>query len=153
MDDLKAFHANTYAPGRAALRVVGDIDADGVASAFASLGERWVTPTPEPAQASAALPVEASKLYFYDVPGSKQSVLRITRPSLNATNPDYPLVEAVNLLLGSVYTSELNTQLRIDNGYTYGIGSFFSGQKTSGSFFVFSSVRSNVTYELSLIHI
>ena len=50
-------------------------------------------------------------------------------------------------MLGNVYTSDLNTQLRIDNGYTYGIGSFFSGQKTRGAFSVFSSVRSNVTYE------
>ena len=50
-------------------------------------------------------------------------------------------------MLGEVYTSDLNTQLRVENGYTYGIGSFFNGQKTRGSFTVFSSVRSNVTYE------
>ena len=152
LEDVKAFHASTYSPAGAALRVVGDIDAAGVRNAFAGLGETWTTSAPPPVSLAPANPVEGSKLYFYDVPGSKQSVLRITRPSLSATDEDYALAEAVNLLLGNVYTSDLNTQLRIDNGYTYGIGSFFSGQKTRGEFSVFSSVRSNVTYEaLALI--
>ena len=152
LEDVKAFHASTYSPAGAALRVVGDIDTAGVRSAFSGLGKTWTTPAPLPVSLAPANPVETSKLYFYDVPGSKQSVLRITRPSLTATDEDYALAEAVNLLLGNVYTSDLNTQLRIDNGYTYGIGSFFSGEKTRGAFSVFSSVRSNVTYEaLALI--
>jgi zinc protease len=94
-----------------------------------------------------ATPVEHSVIYFYDVPGAKQSVLRIQRPSLTALDPDYPLATAANFLLGGIYTSQLMTELRVNRGYTYGIRSGFSGAKDRGEFTIGSSVRSNVTLE------
>jgi len=81
------------------------------------------------------------------VPGAKQSVLRLSRPALSATDPDYPLAEAINFPLGGIYTSKLNTELRVEKGYTYGIRSGFNGGKENGTFAVSSSVRSNVTKE------
>ena len=81
------------------------------------------------------------------MPGAKQSVLRIQRPSLSAVDPDYPLANALNFLLGGIYTSQLMTELRVNRGYTYGIRSRFIGKKDRGDFFIGSSVRSNVTRE------
>lgn len=146
--DLEQFYALNFAPENATLRVVGDIDADAVTKTFSTLSARWNRKAASP---PVTLPpsnaVDASSIYFYDVPGASQSVFRITRPSLSATDPDYPLAEAVNFLLGDIYTSELNTELRINQGYTYGIGSRFIGGDDRGSFTVFTSVRSNVTME------
>ena len=48
---------------------------------------------------------------------------------------------------GGIYTSKLNTELRVNKGYTYGIGSGFNGAKDSGRFNINSSVRTNVTLE------
>jgi len=81
------------------------------------------------------------------VPGAKQSVLRIERPSLPATAPDFALAEAINFPLGGIYTSKLNTALRVEKGYTYGIRSGFNGDLDRGTFSVRSSVRTNVTKE------
>jgi zinc protease len=92
-------------------------------------------------------PVDQSTIYFYDVPGAKQSVLRIQRPSLSALDPDYPLANAANFLLGGIYTSQLMTELRVNRGYTYGIRSGFSGAKDRGNFTISTNVRSNVTME------
>jgi len=92
-------------------------------------------------------PANESRIYFYDVPDAKQSVLRLSRPAIAATNPDYPLANAINFPLGGIYTSKLNTKLRVDKGYTYGIRSGFNGNKDYGFFAVSSSVRSNVTKE------
>ena len=86
-------------------------------------------------------------MYFYDVPGAKQSVLRIERPSLTAKEKDYPLAEAINFPLGGIYTSKLNSALRVEKGYTYGIRSGFNGSEDRGTFNVRSSVRTNVTKE------
>ena len=57
----------------------------------------------------------------------------------------------MNFLLGGIYTSQLNTQLRVNKGYTYGIRSRFSGRKDRGTFDISSSVRSNVTLESLLL--
>ena len=145
LDDLKAFHRAYYALSDAKLRIVGDYSpADvkakfGNGSATAQDNSRKV---PGPAK-----PVTASKVYFYDVPGAKQSVLQIERPSLTAKDKDYPMAEAINFPLGGIYTSKLNSTLRVEKGYTYGIRSGFNGSEDRGTFNVRSSVRTNVTKE------
>jgi len=74
-------------------------------------------------------------------------VLRIERPSLSAKDKDFALAEAINFPLGAIYTSKLMTKLRVEKGYTYGIGSGFNGQADRGTFIIGSSVRTNVTKE------
>jgi len=145
--DLQAFYQANYSPVRARLNVVGAVDAETVRTATSGLAARWNVPGTEPVSLPPANAVEQSVIYFYDVPGAKQSVLRIQRPSLSAVDPDYPLAQALNFLLGGAYTSELMTELRVNKGYTYGIGSGFSGEKDRGTFAIGSSVRANVTLE------
>ncbi len=147
IDDLKNFHHQFYSPANATLRIVGGLDKNAVRSSLDSLRQRWAdTKAPKSTQAQAK-EVSSSKIYFYDIPGAKQSVLLLARPSLNALDPQYPLATAMNFLLGSIYTSRLNTELRVNKGYTYGIRSRFDGDKDRGSFSIFTSVRSNVTLE------
>ena len=153
LEDVKAFHAAHYAPSTSVLHVVGAATAKDVTSAAAGLAENWTQDAPSPISLAKANPVETSKIYFYDVPGAKQSVLRIERPSIPAVHADFPLAEAINFPLGGIYTSKLNNTLRVEKGYTYGIRSGFAGGKDEGSFRISSSVRSNVTKEsLALIN-
>lgn len=147
LDDLKAFYTETYTQHGAALRIVGDVTSDDVTSTLSSLAKRWERPAPPKVSLAPQNVVEQSEIYFYDVPGAKQSVLRLERPSLSALDADYPLASAMNFLLGGIYTSKLNTELRVNKGYTYGIRSGFDGDKDRGRFTVSSSVRSNVTLE------
>ena len=149
--DLKAFYAANYAPARAKLRVVGAVNEDAVKQAFSGIAERWTAAETKDVTLAQSTAVEASKIYFYDVPGAKQSVLRIERPSLPAVHADYPLARAINFPLGGIYTSELMTELRVNKGYTYGVRSSFNGSADRGAFGVRSSVRSNVTLESLII--
>lgn len=146
LDDLKAFHAGHYGLAGAALRVAGDYDEAAVKAAWdgSDIGPDLAAKTPA---AETLSPVDEAKIYLYNVPGAKQSILRMTRPALSATDADYPLAEAINFPLGGIYTSKLNTVLRVEKGYTYGIRSGFDGNRESGTFDVSSSVRSNVTKE------
>ena len=145
LEDLKAFHGAYYGRSDAKLRIVGDYTPGGVRAMFGN-GKAGTTKK-QKAIPGQARPVTESKIYFYDVPGAKQSVLRIERPSLTATDKDYPLAEAINFPLGGIYTSKLNTTLRVEKGYTYGIRSGFNASEDRGTFNVRSSVRSNVTKE------
>ena len=146
LENLKAFHTAHYALDGATFRLAGDYKESNVKSIWDNpeLGPNIAAKAPVTSGLSA---VDAAEVYFYDVPGAKQSVLRLSRPALAATDPDYPLAEAINFPLGGIYTSKLNTQLRVEKGYTYGIRSAFNGAKDTGTFAVSSSVRSNVTKE------
>ena len=145
LDALKDFHARNYRLDGATLRLAGDFKHQAVRDAF-SLVE-FGSGEAQPSTPSQLTSVTESKIYFYDVPGAKQSILRLSRPALSAKEKDYPLAEALNFPLGGIYTSKLNTQLRVEKGYTYGIRSGFNGGKENGTFAVSSSVRSNVTKE------
>lgn len=147
MDDLKAFYTAYYKPSRAKLRIVGDVNAKAVATSFALLQKNWQGQSPKAKSLAQAKPVEKSMLYFYNIPGAKQSVLNLSRPSLNATDADLASTQAMNFMLGGIYTSKLNTELRVNKGYTYGIRSGFRPDVDRGTFSIGSSVRSNVTKE------
>ena len=137
LDALKAFHSKYYTLNGASLRLAGDFNHQAVRDAFAQsdLGSGESLP----AATSNLTNVAEAKIYFYDVPGAKQSVLRLSHPALAATHTDYALADALNFPLGGIYTSKLNTQLRVEKGYTYGIRSGFDGDKENGTFTVSSS--------------
>ena len=145
LDDIRAFHAANYSIEDAQLRVVGDLDA----SAIQAVWDDGTLPhgeSREPISVSFQ-PVEEATVYFYDVPGAKQSVIRVFGPGLTFTDERYGLAEAANFQLGGIYTSDLMTELRVNKGYTYGIGSRFDARDSDGTFGIFTSVRSNVTKE------
>ncbi len=148
LDDLKAFHAANLAPGAAAFRVVGDVDQAAVEAALAGLAESWTRrDVAFPAYAGATAP-ETSTVYFYDVPGAKQSVFYFGNPSLKATDDDFYKASVMNYILGGGgFASRLTQELRESKGYTYGIRSNFSGSRRVGEFRISSGVRSNVTFE------
>lgn len=148
MDDLKTFMTNTFAPGLARVRVVGDIDQAGAVQALADMGRRWQARDVEvPAWPRPQAP-EGSRLYFYDVPDAKQSVLVFGNPSLTRTEDDFYPATVMNYRLGGGgFASRLTQQMREGAGYTYGVRSGFAGGRDVGQFNLSSSVRANVTLE------
>ncbi|WP_205827978.1 pitrilysin family protein [Microbulbifer sp. SH-1] len=146
MDDLKAYYKNYLSPSVARVHVVGDIKQVDFHSALAVLVKRWPAKPvtiPDPKSVSAE-----PGIYFVDVPGAKQSVLRIGRPAMSALSQDYyPAVFSNYILGGGGFASRLTQQLREGKGYTYGIGSSVSGDKTEGRFAIGTGVRANVTAE------
>lgn len=147
ISDLKRFYNRNFKPEGGNLIVVGDIDAETVKSATASLTRRWTGKPQDSLELPSPNPVERSVLYVYDYPKATQSTIRAWRPSIKATHPDYPLLDALNFNLGGAFTSILNDELRVKKGYTYGIGSSFFGDKYTGTFSLSTSVRSDVTIE------
>lgn len=151
LEDLKDFHGKTYAPDNASLRVAGDIDLKAVKNAMAVFEKEWAPKSlPNISLPLPEMPT-TSKILFYDVPNAKQSILKFGYPALNALDPDYPKAVAMNFLLGDIYTSKLNTELRVNKGYTYGIRSGFNTAKDRGTFTVRTSVRANVTKEATAL--
>ena len=85
------------------------------------------------------------KKHLIEKDGAVQSALRIGKPFFNRTHPDYPGMAVLNTLLGGYFGSRLMSNIREDNGYTYGIGSAVASMKQEGYFFISTEVGADVT--------
>ena len=147
MDDLKNFYRANISPTMAALHVVGDISASRVKAAFEGIDTRWESTEVVLPEFEIPENPDSPVIYFVDVPGAKQSVIRIGNLSPTRTDPDYDAIQTMNYKLGGSFNGVLNMILREEKGFTYGARSFFSGNKLYGTFQASSSVRSNATLE------
>jgi zinc protease len=148
MEDLKRYHARNLAPNIASFRVVGGLDQGLVKSALGDLGSRWAKrQVAVPAYPQPKTP-QASKVYFYDIPGAKQSIFTFGYPAVKRSDPNYYPGTVMNYILGGGgFASRLTQELREGKGYTYGIRSGLQGGLRGGTFQLSSGVRSNVTLE------
>lgn len=148
LDDLKKYYQDFISPSVARMHVVGAMSQISIVSSLKNVESGWAAQEVTiPKTAIPEAPAQ-SKVYFYDVPGAKQSVLRIGYPALAVTDEDYYEATVANYILGGGgFASQLTQELREGKGYTYGIGSSFAGSTERGAFTIFSGVRSNVTLE------
>ncbi|NNF00037.1 MAG: insulinase family protein [Pyrinomonadaceae bacterium] len=148
IDDLKAFYQRNFSPMISRMGVVGDIDRRTVEKSLKGLAKRWNGKQVSIPKYQTPDKPKESRVYFYDVPNSKQSVIYFGYPALAVTDKDYYRATIMNYRLGGGgFASELTQQLREGKGYTYGIFSTFQGTKEPGPFYIFSRIRSNVTLE------
>jgi len=148
IDDLKAYYDANISPSVTRFHVVGDISQGTLISSLSDLDRQWEAKDVQLPELGQPTPPAKSQVYFYDVPGAKQSVLNIGYPAMPATDPDFYPATVMNYILGGGgFASQLTQELREGKGYTYGIRSGFSGNKYDGTFSISSGVRTNVTLE------
>lgn len=148
LDDLKNYYAKNISPNVTRIQLVGSLDKATISSAFDHLAASWQAKKVDIPAWPVAKENGGGKVYFYDVPDAKQSVLRIGYPALAITDADYYPATVMNYILGGGgFASQLTQQLREGKGYTYGIQSSFQGTNAVGPFVISSGVRSNATYE------
>ena len=153
IDDLKSYFTLNGSPTISVFQIVGAVPKNNVIQSLTILNKEWKSKVVTFPKMPATNTIASSKIYFYDVPGAKQSVIRIGYPALAATDADFYSATILNYRLGGGgFASQLTQQLREGKGYTYGIGSSFSGSNNKGPFSIASGVRSNITFEsVSLI--
>ena len=146
LSDVKAFyHANVKA-NVTSVQVAGDITPAQVGTSLLKLATLKPGHVMLP-KADERTTLRKSKIYFVDVPGAKQSFIRIGSRAMTANASDYYPSVAVNHNLGGSFSGQLFQILRLEKGYTYGAYSGFSRSNQGGAFTAQSSVRSNVTLE------
>ncbi|MCE7996841.1 MAG: insulinase family protein [Roseivirga sp.] len=148
IEDLKTFYASNFSPSVAKMHVVGAMKQSDIMTSLSNIAQRWESKAVDVPSYDTPAGPDKSQVYFYDVPGAKQSVLRIGYPALAQTDADFYPATVMNYILGGGgFASQLTQQLREGKGYTYGIGSRFSGTTAAGAFTISSGVRTNVTLE------
>jgi zinc protease len=144
-DVIRDFYTHHYQPGATTLVFAGDVTvADAVALAESLFGD-WrgerVNDALRPfdtAPTSRVVRVVAKA----DAP---QSEVRVGHVGLPRTHPDYFDAMVMNAILGGLFSSRINLNLREAHGYTYGAFSAFEWRRASGPFMIHTAVKSDVT--------
>jgi len=147
LNDVKAFYAQNIVSGATSVHVAGAVNNEQVKRSLAPLASKLKQGSVTLEQPQDRVALSKPTLYFVDVPGAKQSFIRIGSRAMTANSPDYYLAQAANHNLGGGFAADLFQILRLEKGYTYGAYSGFSRSNVGGTFTARSSVRSNVTLE------
>jgi zinc protease len=144
-EHLLAFYETRYLPGGTTVIVVGDVGADEAEVIARHALEAWTGGAPKrlvaddhPARLERAVHLVAK----VDAP---QSELRIGHVGIPRKHPDFFPVNVMNAVLGGLFNSRVNLNLREAHGYTYGAFSAFEWRREAGPFLVHTAVRSDVT--------
>ena len=133
--DLVAFHKAYYQPGRALITVVGDTTAATVKPVIEKSLAAWTKGGERPSFTFP--PVSAPKattIFLVDKPGAAQSTFAIGRPGPPRNTPDFYALQVMNTMLGGMFQSRLNANIREEKGYSYGVTSSFGYGKGPGPF-------------------
>jgi zinc protease len=144
-DDLAGFWNAHYGPQTAALVLTGDVTekevrelADKYFGVWKDAAASAATSVPEPTSPQ-------RKIIIVDKPGSPQTVLLAFGLGVPRSTPDYPSIQIMNDVLGGLFSSRINMNLREQHGYTYGAFSGFAFNRFGGPLYAGAQVRTDVT--------
>lgn len=144
-DDVETFYRNKYSPNSMTMVLAGDLTVDeGVELVDSMLGS-W-TGTRKDEKVKADEPARKSRAVEIVVKAdAAQSELRIGHIGVPRTHPDYFSIVVMNAVLGGLFSSRINLNLREVHGYTYGASSYYDWRRQSGPFVISTAVQSEVT--------
>jgi zinc protease len=141
---LRSFHAAHYGPATTTVFFVGDI----TLAAAAALAERrfgdWDVAA-RPAASPAVTVTERRRTCIVAKADAPQSELRVGHVGIARSHPDYVAIVVMNAILGGLFSSRINLNLRERHAFTYGASSGFDARRAAGPFVVSSAVKSEVT--------
>ncbi len=146
-DSARRAFERTLDPGRATLVVAGDLGGQDVAALAAAALGGWHRAT---GAATGGAPVDRAAgsgrlVRVVHRPGSVQTEIRIGHVGLPRRIPDFHAVSLMSAILGGLFNSRLNMQLREAKGYTYGAGAGFDLRRGAGPFTARAAVNTEVT--------
>ena len=144
-EDIASFHRDHYGPGATTLIVTGDTTVEKatrmVDDAFGSWDGRQASipvVDDQPARATRGV-------HLVQKSDAPQSELRIGHVGVPRGHPDYFRLVIMNAILGGLFSSRINLNLREAHAYTYGAFSHYDWRRGAGPFVVSTAVKSDVT--------
>jgi len=143
---VHGFYGRHYGGEGAAMVVCGDVQADRLAAEIRRRFGSWRGGArqggiPEPPDAPDARP----DVVVVHRPGSAQAEIRVGGLGIQPTAPDYFEVVVMNAILGGLFNSRVNMNLREDKGWTYGARTSFLLHRGVGPFVGSAAVETGVT--------
>jgi zinc protease len=142
--DLAGFWQERYVPSNSALIFAGDLTEkqarDLAEKYFGKWSAKGIVSQPPTAPAP-----PTRHVILVDLPSAPQTAIWAAGIGVPRSTPDFASLNVVNTMLGGLFSSRINMNLREQHGYTYGAFSLFQFMRGSGPFFAGASVRTDVT--------
>ncbi len=142
---VRGFHASHYGPQSTTLVLVGDITPDAALALTDRLFGGWRGGARSAALTSARAEREGRRLVIVEKAEAPQSELRVGHLGVPRSHPDYLPIVVMNGILGGLFSSRINLNLREKHAFTYGASSGFDWRRGPGPFLVSTAVKSEVT--------
>lgn len=144
-EDVHRFYEWRYRPGSVTLIIAGDIGPDESEELAADTFGEWRGAAAGMCKTTDAPARLTRALHIVSKPDAKQSELRIGNVGLPRSHADYYAAVVMNAVLGGLFSSRINLNLREKHGYTYGAFSHIDWRRQAGPFVVSTAVQSEVT--------
>ena len=132
--DIEQAYARLFAPRGVAIVVAGDVTQSDLRGMLDARFGAWKgasaarVPVPPAPQAGKA------RVVLVDAPGAAQSQVLVAAEGAPQGSPDRIPLGVMNLILGGMFSSRINLELRENRAYTYGAYSRFAMRHGAGAF-------------------
>jgi zinc protease len=133
VDDFHRFHDRFYGASDVEIAVVGDFDADEIASVIEEELGDWESPREYERITTPYLdPPHAAVDQSFETPDKENAFFMVRQPiRMSTDHEDYPALVLANYILGSGPGSRLFGRIRGEEGLSYGVGSNFGAPDDS----------------------
>jgi len=145
-ESVVRFYEQRYSPSSMTLIVAGDVQTTQIEQLARKVLGDWrgnvtvgSSTMDDPARRTRAV-------HIVNKPDAPQSELRIGHLGIPRRHPDYFPAVIMNAVLGGLFSSRINLNLREVHGYTYGASSYFDWRRQRGPWVVATAVASDVTH-------
>ena len=142
---VRGFYAERYRPATTTLVIAGDVSVDRATELARALFGDWHGDVGSTAARAVDTSPSTRITRVVAKADAPQSELRIGHAGLPRRHPDYFEATVMNAVLGGLFSSRINLNLREDHGYTYGAFSAFEWRRATGPFVIQTAVKSDVT--------
>jgi zinc protease len=147
--ELVRAYDRLFAPKNAAIVVAGDITKDAILPKLEATfgGAAWKStagPISHKGPKTPAKPAADKRIVLVDRAGA-QSQIQVVRTGVPYATKDRESIVVMNAILGGMFSSRINMNLREKNAYTYGARSYFAMRHGAGPFLAGASVFAEKT--------
>jgi len=144
-EEVQEFYAARYRPEAMTVVIAGAMSIDEGEALIERVFGGWQGAAPDQVVVNDAPASRARQVHLVARPDAPQSELRIGHVGVPRSHPDYFAIVVMNAILGGLFSSRINLNLREQHGYTYGAHTGFDWRRHAGPFSADSAVKTDVT--------
>ena len=144
-EDVEEFYRSSYRSRGTTVILAGDVTPQLARAMVTRAFQKWPAGSAREPQLTTAPRTRVRKVHIVHKPDAPQSELRVGHIGLPRKHPDFFPTLVMNAVLGGLFGSRINLNLREVHGYTYGASSYYDWRRGAGPFVVSTAVQSEVT--------
>jgi zinc protease len=144
-DDVLSFYESNYTSSATTIIITGDFDAESVVDLLENAVGGSTRRGPVEGSLVARARSSERRIHIVHKTDAPQSEIRVGHVGLPRLHPDFFPTLVMNAVLGGLFGSRINLNLREKHGYTYGASSYYDWRKGPGPFVISTAVQSDVT--------